>query len=124
MSHFYNSFSNFQQTKHAEFNLSIVFLAMMVGLSNLFLYCFFGKVATESYSKMADCLFKPNWYALPVDLQKYFILMIGNTHIPLQYNGLGLMVLDLETFCFVSNEKNVLLDTILLKFFSTNYRYS
>lgn len=75
----------------------------MVGVSNLFVYCFFGKVATESYERMADSLYEANWQNLDVDLQKYFILMIGNAHRPLFYHGFNFAILDLETFSKVNN---------------------
>lgn len=51
---------------------------------------------------MADCLFESNWQGLPVDLQKYVILMIKQSQEPLFYHGSGIAVLDLETFSSVS----------------------
>lgn len=68
----------------------------------MFVYCYFGKIATESYAKMSDCLFESNWPEKPVKLQKYFILMIGNAQRPLEYHGFGLAVLKLETFANVN----------------------
>lgn len=68
----------------------------------MFLYCFFGKLASESFEQMADCLYECNWYGLPVGLQKYFILMIGNAQRPLYYHGFGIAVLNLKTFSKVS----------------------
>lgn len=87
--------------KHIDFNLGILLLATLTGASNLFIYCFFGKLATDCYEKMNKCLFESNWQALSIDLQKYFILMIGNTQKPLYY-GFNIATLNLETFCAVS----------------------
>lgn len=70
----------------------------MVGVSNLFVYCFFGKVATESFATMADSLYEANWQNLPIELQKYFILMIANANRPLYYHGFNIAILNLETF--------------------------
>lgn len=67
-----------------------------------FLMCFFGKAATESFEKMSHCLYEFNWQQLPINLQKYLIVMIGNTQRPLYYQGLGICVLDLETFAKAS----------------------
>lgn len=75
--------------------------AVLLSLSILFLYCYFGKVATDSYGKMADCLYEINWYEHPIELQKCLIIMITNAQKPLQYRGLS-ATLDLETFCEVS----------------------
>lgn len=59
-------------------------------------------MATESFEKMADSLFESNWGDLPVDLQKFYILMIGNAQKPMFYHGFKVAVLNLETFMKVS----------------------
>lgn len=81
----------------------------MVGVSNLFLYCFFGKLATESYAVIADHMYESNWRTLSVDLQKYFILMIGNGHRPVFYHGFGIAILNLETFAKVRRALDLIL---------------
>lgn len=73
----------------------------MVTVSNLFLYCFFGKLATESFEKSAECLYECNWQDLSVKLQKYLVLMIANSQKPLHYHGFGVAILNLQTFCGV-----------------------
>lgn len=88
--------------EHIDISLIILLIVVSVASFNTFLYCYFGKIATESYEKMADCLFESNWLELPVQLQKYFILMIGNSHRSLYYHGFGLAVLRLETFASVN----------------------
>lgn len=72
-----------------------------VSMSNLFLFCYFGKLGTESYEMMADCIYLyMNWHELPIGLQKYFILMLANMQEPLYYQGFGVTKsrLELETF--------------------------
>lgn len=73
-------------------------MAAMSGLSNLFVYCYFGKLATKSFESIADCLYETNWQDLPIDMQKHFILMIANYQKPIYYHGFGIAVLNLETF--------------------------
>ncbi|XP_055306184.1 odorant receptor 85b-like [Sitodiplosis mosellana] len=73
-------------------------LCISTNLSNLFLCCYLGKLASESYRKMAYSLYECNWYEFPLDMQRYFILMIVNAQIPLHYHGYGLITLHLETF--------------------------
>lgn len=87
--------------RHIDINMGFLLIVVSIGGSNLFLYCFFGKVATESYRKMVDSLYEANWQILPIELQKYFILMIGNAQRPLYYSGFGVAVLNLKTFCKV-----------------------
>lgn len=71
---------------------------LILAMSSLFLCCFLGKLASESYRKMASSLYVSNWYELPLNLQKYFILMIANAQLPLHYHGYGLITLHLEAF--------------------------
>lgn len=79
----------------------------MVSSSNLFIYCYFGKVATESYQHMADCLYSDsNWWELSVELQKYMLLMNANMQRLLYYHGFEVAVLNLETFSSVSKRAN------------------
>ena len=50
---------------------------------------------------MANCLYESNWQRLPIELQKYFIIMIANTQKQINYRGFGTAVLELETFSCV-----------------------
>lgn len=76
----------------------------MVGSVNLFLFCYFGKSATESFQSISNNAFEANWPDIPAHLQRYFILLILNTSKPLQYHGFGVVTLQLETFSQVSAE--------------------
>lgn len=85
-----------------NYDISIFVIAICVDSSNPFLYCYFGQLATESYTNIGHRLFESNWHQLPVNLQKYIFLMIQNIQRPLRYNGFGVIVLDLQTFIGVS----------------------
>lgn len=93
-----NYYNFFKEIQHIDFNISIVLITIGIIATKLFLFCFFGKMATESFIEMADCLFESNWQSLPIHLQKYFILMINNVQKPLFYSGYGIIILNLETF--------------------------
>lgn len=95
-------FHRFQQVKHLDFSISILIVAVTDGFSRLFLFCFYGKFATDSFEKMSNCLYECNWQGLPIDLQKFFIIIVANSQKPLYYNGFGLTTLDLETFSKVN----------------------
>lgn len=58
-------------------------------------------MATESFLNMGNYLFESDWQNLPVDSQKYLILMIASMQRPLYYHGYGIAVLNLETFAKV-----------------------
>lgn len=80
----------------------MIFLTTMVSTSLLFLYCYFGKIATDSFEAMADTLYDTDWTALPIELQKFLIIMIGSAQQKLYYHGFGIVNLDLATFVTVS----------------------
>lgn len=71
-------------------------------LSYLFLCCYLGKMATDSYAQMAESLYECNWYEMPLHLQKDFIIIGANAQVPLAYSGYGIAELNLLTFCKVS----------------------
>lgn len=89
---------------HPDIEIFLLFWCFSISAANLFIYCFFGKLASESYAKMSDSLFETNWQSLPIDLQKYVVIMIGNGQRPLHYHGFGVAVLNLEIFCKVNHE--------------------
>lgn len=88
--------------KDPDFELVFLLLVASVALTDLFLYCYFAKLAAESYEKMSDCMYNCNWPDLPNQIRKYFIIMIGNAQRPQCYAGFKLVVLNLDTFCSAS----------------------
>lgn len=89
-----------------DFDTSVIHYinAVVLSSSNLFVYCFFGLLASESHLKMVFCLYSCDWTRIPIEYQKYLILMIANIQKPIRYRGMKVFVLDLETFCSVSNK--------------------
>lgn len=98
-----------QQFQHLDFGM-IAVLPFLFGISNAFFYCYFGKISTESYEKMRDCLFDLKWHELPIATQKYFILMAANMQRPLRYHGFTVLDLNLETFTRVGANSNHVLN--------------
>lgn len=78
-------------------------MAAFVSCLNLFVYCFYGKIATESFANMSDNLYDSNWQKLPIELQKHLVVMMANAQRPIFYHGFGIAVLNLETFTDVSD---------------------
>lgn len=85
-----------------DFNVGFLTIVALSGTLQVFFYCYFGKLASESYEKIPNCLYKFNWYELPVNFQKYFTMMIQNAQKPIHYHGFGFIILELETFMQVS----------------------
>ncbi|XP_031626227.1 uncharacterized protein LOC116342669 [Contarinia nasturtii] len=87
------------QSKHISIDGLVFFLGTLVSIGNLFLYCHFGKLASNSYEKMTDCLYNDcNWMSLPNDLKKNILFMIQMSQKPIFYHGFGILELNLETF--------------------------
>ena len=94
-------FSELQQIKHIDLSALIILIGGLASTANLFLYCYFGTLATESYENMADCIFESNWLKLPVDSRKYLIVMIANAQRRIYYHGFGLAYLRMMTYTSV-----------------------
>lgn len=97
----FKSLLNFQNRENPDDTVVPLALGVVVSTSLLFLYCFFGKLATDSYLRIGDLVYESNWQDIPVELQKYLILMIVNMQKSLKYHGFGIAVLDLITFTSV-----------------------
>ena len=68
----------------------------------MFPYCYFGKMATESFLNMSECLYDLNWPDLPLEYKKYIILMMTNMNRDLFYHGFNIVFLDSITYIRVS----------------------
>lgn len=90
--------------RDVNFSLAELMFSIAISGSNLFLYCYYGKLSTDYYGGFAGCLYESNWMLLPVDLQKSFISMIVYARKPLSYHGYNFIDLNLDTFTMVSNQ--------------------
>lgn len=98
----------FQQHEKVDFDICILVTSSIAGVSSLFLFCYFGRLATEIYGQMSYCLYESNWQSWPLDAQKtHLVLMIQNANRTLKYHGIGIFTLNLETFCMVSFDKTL-----------------
>lgn len=89
--------------KDPPYNLITMIAQATFGMVNLFIYCYFGKMTTEYFAKMPDCVyFEMKWPKLPIELQAYVVLMIQNMQKPVFYHGFDVAVMDLNTFLRVS----------------------
>lgn len=84
-------------TNHTQSLLDYI-MCLLASLSNMFLFCYFGRRATDSFENMTDVLYHSKWTEFSPKFRKYFIIAIGNTQRPLYYHGFKIMKLDLESF--------------------------
>lgn len=70
---------SFQKIKHPDLYMLVICIAIATSTSNLFLYSFFGKSASDDIASFSDQLYDSNWSALPHKAKKLLIIMIINT---------------------------------------------
>lgn len=87
-----------QKLKDPDIVMVLLVMTTFVALSVLFLYCYFGKLAADSYELMCECVYDSFWQKLSPNLQKYIVVMIANMQQSLYYHGFGIVTLDLRTF--------------------------
>lgn len=92
----------FQQSKHFGFAFIFLTCNATLGVFQLLLFYHFGQMATESFEKMADCLYESKWYDVQVKTQKCFIILIANTQKPIHYTGFGVIYLNMVTYTKVN----------------------
>lgn len=105
LTHFFcPSTASFQQIHNLDLEVFFVLCLSTIALINLFVYCYFGKIGTDSFASMPDSLYvEMNWRNLKPKLQMYVVLMIRNMQKPVFYSGFSVTVMDLNTFIRVLN---------------------
>lgn len=92
-------------------NLNVSFLEMIIAIAlselNLFVYCYYGYLATDCYLKMVDLLFKSKWYDQHLEQQKIYGFMMQSAQRSYHYHGFGIMKLNLDTYVKVSCFRNL-----------------
>lgn len=95
--------------QHPDFELAMLVIAAFVGIGNLFVFCYFGKLTTESSLKMTDCVYDLNWRHFDNNLKKCLIPILQMGKRPLTYEGYGIFTLNLETFTqVISHMRNLI----------------
>lgn len=86
------------------------FVTMLIGgeifATVLFVYCYYGSIATNRLTAYSKTIYNCKWYLLPSDMQKSFIVMIACAQHPQFYTGFGMINLNLETFSTVCASMN------------------
>lgn len=80
--------------------------ATLYNFVTLLMYSYYGALVTDSFMKNSVHLFALPWHELPIEYQKYFLLMISNTRHPIGYKANGLIAINLEKFRNVLDQSN------------------
>lgn len=107
---YFNSFSNENEKSENSqalktMDLSLIKFVVVVLASNciVYLYCYVGSLTTDQFFRYGDVPYEFPWYKLPVDLQRYFPLIITNAQRAQCFNGLNIIDLNLVIFTKVRN---------------------
>lgn len=98
-------FVTFQSIQDPGADIGVIMYVTFIALLNLYLYCYFGHFTTNTFALYPRYFFETDWFKLPANMQKYFIILLGNSNKPLTYDGFKLISLNLETFLKVRKEK-------------------
>lgn len=94
---------SFQQFRNLDYEVCFILCLSTFALVNLFIFCYFGRIATDSFAKMSDCVyFKLNWQKIPPKQQAIVVLMIRNMQKPIHFHGFDVAIMDLNTFIQVN----------------------
>lgn len=110
--------------EHSSIAILNVLLLFLCGLSGMFPYCYFGELATESFENMCDCVVELNWQKMPIELQKYIVLMVSNMQAPLHYHGFHVATLELGTFVNVSRFYSFVRIFVFTCWYSIHYSFA
>lgn len=84
-----------------QLNFIITFMGVFISGGTLYLYCESAQLATDNLIQFGDEVFDSDWYKLPIEIQKSFILIIANAELPINYDGLHMVDLNSPTFARV-----------------------
>lgn len=81
-------------------DLSLVKFIVVIQLSTsiVFSYCYSGSLTTDQFAGHGDIWYDSPWLKLPIELQKYLPIIIGNAQRPKVYDGFGIIDLNLAAF--------------------------
>lgn len=87
-----------QAIRNLQLNIVLLVVCVLSALTEAFVFCYFGTMTTDSFSKYVDRAYEIHWCNLPVRLQKQLITFLGILQQPLEYRGFGMVTLNTMTF--------------------------
>lgn len=78
-------------------SIGLVVSGILICGLNLLIHCYVSLKSTECYLKLADILYRSNWFEMPIILQKYVILSILEAQKPIFYSAYYFANFNLET---------------------------
>lgn len=68
----------------------------------MFLFCEYGQICCNGFEEIDEMIYQTDWYTLPLDLQKFWPIVINNTQQPVIITGYANVEYTRETFDSVS----------------------
>lgn len=93
--------------QHPDFELVALFTSLIVGCGTVYTFCYFGKLATDSFNNTSHCIYDSKWQHLDNYLKKHLLLMMKISQRQLYYHGFGMLTLNLETFAQVTDSYKI-----------------
>lgn len=67
-----------------------------------YLCCRYASFTVDRISSLGEDVYDLNWYEYPIELRKYFVMIIARSQTPIEFTGLGLIYCNLNRFGKVS----------------------
>lgn len=64
----------------------------------IFVFCNFGEIFTKSFIEINHAIAECEWYSFPIELQRNFLIILGNTKKSIVLKGFGNIDLSRDTF--------------------------
>lgn len=94
----YGKWFMYQAFHHIDLQFFLMLGGCAIGLLNLYVYCYYGKMATVELEAYADHIYNTQWYRKRLNIQKSYIVIIQYTQRPVFYHGFDIIDLNMETF--------------------------
>lgn len=79
--------------------------ATSVITSSILFYCYFGNIVTAKYSQVAVAAYASDWYAYPIRLRLYILLIMAYAQRPADVSAYTIIRLNLQTFSKVNKPR-------------------
>lgn len=87
-----------QAIQNLDPKIFMIILGLPMSTGTVFLYCYVGSLTTEQFSRYATIPYESDWLMMPLQLQKFLLIIVAEARRPVEFSGLGLFSLNLMAF--------------------------
>lgn len=88
----------FQHSDYLSFDVCSYLLMIFISILSVYVYCYFGKMSTDCFEQLVDCIYTANWLGQNSNSRKILILIMTNAQQPLYYHGFHIIIINMATF--------------------------